>query len=333
MSSLSLHGILESGKLVGANYDDWYRDLRIFLMQEKLIDTIDKPPMEAPDLSDARATKVFQKYLDECLTAKCIILASMSSELERQHQDMDPYEIVEHLKKMYGGQSRTARFQLSKALFRSSLAANEKVEPNVLKMIDLIEQLEKLGCTLGKELSEDLILLSDSFSQFIVNFNMNKMSCDLHEMLNLLIEYENQIASKKKKGTLMIVSKSSKKKGKVPKRKHLGPKCDLTKPKNKRNKINQTDVECFFCKEKGHSKRNCKKYLDSLKNKKQGKTSMKNVFMISLTNTNSSMWVLDTGSSFNICNTLQGLQITRWLKKGEINLQAGNGANVVVLAL
>ena len=28
-----------------------------------------------------------------------------------------------------------------------------------------------------------------------------------------------------------------------------------------------------------------------------------------------------------------GLQITRWLKKGEINLQVGNGANVVALAL
>ena len=97
--------------------------------------------------------------------------------------------------------ARTTRFQLSKALFRSSLAANEKVGPHVLKMIDLIEQLEKLGCTLGKELSQDLILqsLSDSFSQFIVNFNMNKMSCDLHEMLNLLIDYENQIASEKKK--------------------------------------------------------------------------------------------------------------------------------------
>ena len=117
---------------------------------------------------------------------------------------------------MYGGQSRTARFQLSKALFRSSLVANEKVGPYVLKMIDLIEQLEKLGCTLGKELSQDLILqsLSDSFSQFIVNFNMNKMSCDLHEMLNLLIDYENQISSEKKKGTVMIVGKSSKKKGK-----------------------------------------------------------------------------------------------------------------------
>ncbi|XP_028246770.1 uncharacterized protein LOC114424105 [Glycine soja] len=159
---------------------------------------------------------------------------------------------------MYDGQSRTTRFQLSKALFRSSLAANEKVEPHVLKIIGLIEQLEKLGCTLGKELSQDLILQShsDSFSQFIVNFNMNKMSCDLHEMLNLLIDYENQIASEKKKGIVMVVGKSSKKKGKVPKRKHLGPKGGMTKPKNTRNKIDQTNAKCFFCKEKGQWKRN-----------------------------------------------------------------------------
>ena len=130
----------------------------------------------------------------------------------------------------------------------------KKVGPYVLKMIDLIEQLEKLGCTLGKELSQDLILqsLSDSFSQFIVNFNMNKMSCDLHEMLNLLIDYENQIASEKKKEIVMVVGKSSKKKCKVLKRKHLEPKGGMTKPKNKRIKIDQTDAECFFCKEKGH---------------------------------------------------------------------------------
>ncbi|RVW49665.1 Retrovirus-related Pol polyprotein from transposon TNT 1-94 [Vitis vinifera] len=138
MSSLSLRSILETSKLVGANYDDWYRNLRIVLMHEKLINIIDKPAITAPaNTNDAEATKTYQK---------------------------------------------------------SSLAVNAQVGPHVLKMIDLIEQLEKLGCTLGKELSQDLILqsLPDSFSQFIVNFNMNKMSCDLHEMLNLLIDYENQ---------------------------------------------------------------------------------------------------------------------------------------------
>jgi len=36
---------------------------------------------------------------------------------------------------------------------------------------------------------------------------MNKMSCDLHEMLNLLIDYENQIATEKKKGTVIAIKK------------------------------------------------------------------------------------------------------------------------------
>ncbi|CAI8619872.1 unnamed protein product [Vicia faba] len=140
----------------------------------------------------------------------------MSPNLQRQHEHMDPLEIIEHLKKMYGGQSRKTRLQLSKTLFRSSMSANDQVGPHVLKMIDLIEQLEKLGCTVGKELSQDLILqsLPDSFSQFVVNFNMNKMYIYLHEMLNLLIDYENQFSYEKKKGTVMVVKKAFKKKGK-----------------------------------------------------------------------------------------------------------------------
>ncbi|XP_010655194.1 uncharacterized protein LOC104880406 [Vitis vinifera] len=106
MSSLSLRSILETSKLVGANYDDWYRNLRIVLMHEKLINIIDKPAITTPaDTNDAEATKTYQKYLEECLSAKCIMLASMSPELQRQHEDMEPPAIIEHLKKMYGGQN------------------------------------------------------------------------------------------------------------------------------------------------------------------------------------------------------------------------------------
>ncbi|XP_016168341.1 uncharacterized protein LOC107610868 [Arachis ipaensis] len=158
MSALSQRGKLENNKLAGANYDDWYRNLRIVLMDERLINIIDKPAITAPipkeDGSiDNEATKAYEKYLENCLTAKCIILASMGSDLQRQHQDMDPPTIVEHLKKMYGAQSKTARYQLSKSLFRSTLDVDSPVGPNVLKMIDLIKQLEKLGCKLCKELS------------------------------------------------------------------------------------------------------------------------------------------------------------------------------------
>ncbi|XP_015967257.1 uncharacterized protein LOC107490978 [Arachis duranensis] len=163
--AVSLRVILENNKLVGVNYDDWYRNLRIVLMHERLIDIIDKPAVTALVLKedggiDNEATKAYEKFLENCLTAKCIILASMGSDLQRKHQDMDPPTIIEHLKKIYGAQSKTAQYQLSKTLFRSTLNVDCPVGPHVLKMIDLIEQLEKLGCKLGKELSQNLILQS-----------------------------------------------------------------------------------------------------------------------------------------------------------------------------
>ncbi|XP_050918582.1 uncharacterized protein LOC127136017 [Lathyrus oleraceus] len=209
-------------------------------MHKKLIDIVDKPVVTAPaDPNNAEASKAYDKYLEQCLTAKCIILASMSPYLRRQHEDMTPLEIIGHLKKMYGVQSRTSRFQLSKTLFRSLLSVNDQVGPHVLKMIDLIEQLEKLGCTIGKEISQDLILqsLPDLFSQFVINFNMNKMDIDFHEMLNPLIDYENQFSSEKKKGTIMVVGKTFKKKVKGKfnsKKKPYGPTSGVIKPKHKK---------------------------------------------------------------------------------------------------
>ncbi|KAF1868185.1 hypothetical protein Lal_00018703 [Lupinus albus] len=186
-------------------------------MHEKLLNTVDGPAMTAPaDPYNVEATKVYDKYKEDCLNAKYIIIASMSYELQRQHQDMDPTTIIEHLKKMYDGQSRTAM---------SSMPAKDQVGSQVLKMIYLIEQLEKLECKIGNELSQDLILqpLPESFSQFIVNFNMNKMNCDLHEMLNMLIDYQNQSVSEYKTRTIMVVRNSSKRKGK----KNIKPKNNL----------------------------------------------------------------------------------------------------------
>ncbi|XP_019442227.1 PREDICTED: uncharacterized protein LOC109346942 [Lupinus angustifolius] len=120
-------------------------------MHEKLIDMIDKPPMPEPiNNDDVDAVSSYKKYLHDLMSTKCLMLASMSSELQRQHEDMDPTDIIAHLKKMYGAQSRTTIYQLSKTLFRSMLNVNAQVGPHVLKMISLMEQLEKLAANLGR---------------------------------------------------------------------------------------------------------------------------------------------------------------------------------------
>ncbi|KAK9174631.1 hypothetical protein WN944_029668 [Citrus x changshan-huyou] len=109
------------------------------------------------------------------------------------------------------------------------------VNEHVLKMIDYIEQLEALNFSMDRELAIDLILqsLPDSFSQFIMNFNMNKMECSLVELLKMLNTAETCI---KKPKDVMAIEGPSTKKGKM-----------------------------FPFSKDGHWKRNCKAYLNSLK--------------------------------------------------------------------
>ena len=112
---------------------------------------------------------------------QCYMLASMCNELQRQHEDMEPRAMLLHLMELFVEQSRTQRYEISKSLFRARMAESSSVQSHVLKMIEWIETLAVLGVELPVEMSTDLILhsLLDSFSQFIVNFNMNKIQASL----------------------------------------------------------------------------------------------------------------------------------------------------------
>ena len=62
------------------------------------------------------------------------------------------------------------------------------MQTHILKMIDLITRLGQLGFAMDGELSQDLILqsLPDSFSQFVINYHMNKLNISLSKLLNML---------------------------------------------------------------------------------------------------------------------------------------------------
>ncbi len=77
---------------------------------------------------------------------------------------------------------------MSKALFHARLAKGSLVGSHVLKMIRYIETLERLGFPLGQELATDLILqpLPNSYSQFVMNYNMNEFNKPLPKLLSML---------------------------------------------------------------------------------------------------------------------------------------------------
>ena len=91
------------------------------------------------------------------------------------------------------------------------MAKLPSVKAHVLKMIEWIERLAVLGVELPIEMSTELILQSllDSFSQFIVNFNMNNIHASLPELLYMLITTEGNL--QKEKPQVLFVGGTNKK--------------------------------------------------------------------------------------------------------------------------
>ena len=102
-SSLSLRSILDSNILTGPNYVDWLRNLRIVLAQEKLSFILDSPdPVSIGEDASEEDRATYKIWLNDSLTVKCIMLASMNNELQRQHEEMSASSILLNLKELYG---------------------------------------------------------------------------------------------------------------------------------------------------------------------------------------------------------------------------------------
>ena len=113
--NINLRSILEANKLKGPNYIVWLRNLKIVLRSEKLAYVLEKsvPPVPAGDASNAQH-EAYQKHAEDMDVACCIMLASMSPELQKQHEHMDAPTILLHLKELFEEQSRTERYEISR---------------------------------------------------------------------------------------------------------------------------------------------------------------------------------------------------------------------------
>ena len=121
-------------------------------------------------------------------------------------------------------------------------------------MIDLITHLGQLGFAMDGGLNQDLILqsLSDSFSQFIINYHTKKLNTSLSELLNMLKTAESHF--KGEKALVIPIDKINKKKDEKGSKKKLNPKTSISKKKAK--KVFAKDT-CNQCGKEGHWKRNC----------------------------------------------------------------------------
>ncbi|XP_040960236.1 uncharacterized protein [Gossypium hirsutum] len=133
----------------------------IVIKQERKLYIIEEPIPNEPTANISRTDKdAYKKYLDDMLDIGYVMLAIMTPELQKQHEDMVVYDMIQHLKELYEGQACQERYETSKVLFRCKMVEGTLVGTHVLKMIGYIESLEKLGFPLGVKLATDVILQS-----------------------------------------------------------------------------------------------------------------------------------------------------------------------------
>ena len=81
---VNLRSILDANKLTGTNFMDRLRNLRIFLRVEKIAYVLDAPLLVSPYIDASVGDHIaYQKHLDDSIIAACIMLASMSSGIQK----------------------------------------------------------------------------------------------------------------------------------------------------------------------------------------------------------------------------------------------------------
>ncbi|KAK1651870.1 hypothetical protein QYE76_069675 [Lolium multiflorum] len=136
------------------------------------------------------------------------------------------------------------------------------------------KKLSDLGIVIPNQLGIHRVLqsLPPSYKNFVMNYNMQNMNKELPELFSMLKSAEVEI---RKEHQVLMVNKTTsfKKQGKPNKGNFKKGGKKVAAPPEKPKAGPKPDTVCYYCKEKGHWKRNCPKYLADLKSgliKKKG---------------------------------------------------------------
>ena len=145
-SSNSLAIILDQHRLTCPNFIDWLRNLKVILASKKILYVLEQSlPGPLPEHASQEEQDTLKQWKDDDMQARCIMWASMSTELHRQHEKYtSTNKILLHLQELFGEHSRTSRYEISKRLFRAKMKEGEDVRVHVNSMIRAIEDLKSL---------------------------------------------------------------------------------------------------------------------------------------------------------------------------------------------
>ncbi|XP_071738809.1 uncharacterized protein [Rutidosis leptorrhynchoides] len=257
---MTIRSILEMEKLNGNNFIDWYRNLQIVLKSERKLHHLENPLPEAPpETASATVRNAYTKQYNEQLEVACLMLASMTSELQRNLMDYNAYDMIEELKTMFQQQAEQELIETVKVFHACKHELGQPVSQYVLKMKGYLDQLESLGYAMPPVLGVHLILtsLSKDYDVFVMNYNMHSMGKPIPELHAMLKQAEKGQPKKTPAVLTIKEGKIQKRKPQVASGKGKGkikqaytPKKKISPPAKKEHPAK--DMDCHHCGQIGY---------------------------------------------------------------------------------
>ncbi|KAK1692444.1 hypothetical protein QYE76_009141 [Lolium multiflorum] len=264
-SPINFNQFLEKEKLKsnGSNFTDWFRHVRIFLNGGNLQYVLDAPLGDPPETETDEVKNVYATRKTRYSQVQCAILCSLESDLQKRFEHHDPHELMKELKTIFETHAAVECYEASKHFFSCMMEEGSSISEHMLVMTGHAKKLSDLGIVIPNRLGINRVLqsLPPSYKNFVMNYNMQNMNKEFPELFGMLKAAEIEI---KKEHQVLMVNKTTsfKKQGKSKGKFKKGGKKAATPPMKPKNGP-KPDADCYYCKEKGHWKRNCSKYLAS----------------------------------------------------------------------
>ena len=142
-----------------------------------------------------------------------------------------------------------------------------------------------------------LCTLPLQYASFKISYNTNKDKWSINELITMCVLEEERLIMEE--GERVNLTVHGKKKGHQPKNKGKIPAQPVIKKESK----------CFFCKKKGHMKKNCLKFKSWMD--KKGTPFAFVCYESNMVSINHNTWWIDSGSTIHVSNTLQGMKNLR----------------------
>ncbi|KAL0307763.1 UNVERIFIED_CONTAM: hypothetical protein Sangu_3012300 [Sesamum angustifolium] len=117
----------------------------------------------------------------------------MFNDIQKQYDRLDDVSyIMLRMSDVYAVLDRHIRYATTKEFFGTKLTERSFIQSHGVKMLSLVGKLEDLKVGLDNDMYINVILqsLPPSYDLFMVNYKMNGLEKSVHELINMLVQYE-----------------------------------------------------------------------------------------------------------------------------------------------